>query len=158
MKQKFSISEDEIIRDWSLNRGDLTFVKKFIKQYQLWGYLQVCALRLFGQLLDNPNTLDTRIIGYACKSLVLDIVGTVDVPIRDATKTDYKKSIFSYLHFKPFRHAKITFHHWLEQKMKAGMLIPEKLIPEAEAFLIASKIALPSLYYLRREINSFCSH
>lgn len=158
MKQKRILSEDEIIRDWSLNADDLTFVKNFRKQYQLWCYLQVCALKLFGQLLDNPNTLDTRIIGHSCKVLVLDIVGTVNVPARDATRTDYKKSIFSHLGFKPFNNEKITFHHWLEQKMKGSMLIPEKLIPEAEAFLISCKIALPTPYYLKREINSFCSH
>ena len=38
------------------------------------------------------------------------------------------------------------------------MLIPEKLIPEAEVFLVSNKIALPTVYYLKREINSFCSH
>lgn len=94
------LSEDEIIRDWSLHTEDLVFVKKFRKQYQLWAYLQVCSLKLLGQLLDNPNTLDTRIIGHACKSLTLDIIGTVGVPDRDATRTDYKKSIFSHLDFK----------------------------------------------------------
>ncbi|VEB36013.1 Transposase and inactivated derivatives, TnpA family [Legionella sainthelensi] len=114
-------------------------------------------MRLFGQLLDNPNSLDTRIIGHACKLLGLDIVGTVVLPMRDATKTDYKKSIFSHLNFKPFNESKALFYDWLQQKIQTGMLIPEKLIPEAEAFLIISKVALPTLYYLKREINSFCS-
>lgn len=65
------ISEEEIIRDWSLHTEDLEFVKKFRNQYQLWVYLQVCSLKLLGQMLDNPNTLDTRIIGHACKTLTL---------------------------------------------------------------------------------------
>ena len=51
------LSEDEIIRDWSLHVEDIVFVKKFRKKYQLWVYLQVCSLKLLGQLLDNPNTL-----------------------------------------------------------------------------------------------------
>ena len=45
----FGISEDEIIRDWSLHDEDFVFVKKFRKQYQLWVYLQVCSLILLGQ-------------------------------------------------------------------------------------------------------------
>lgn len=157
MKQQPRLSEDEIIRDWSLSTDDSIFIKKFRKQYQLWGFLQVCALRLFGQLLDNPNTLDTRIIGHACKLLGLDIVGTVNLPMRDATRTDYKKSIFSHLNFRPFNDAKAIFYDWLQQKMQTGMLIPEKLISEAEVFLIVNQVALPTLYYLKREINSFCS-
>lgn len=151
------LSEDEIIRDWSLHSNDLAFIKKFRRQYQLWIYLQVCSLRLLGQLLDNPNTLNTRIVGHACKSLALDIVGTVEVPERDATRTDYKQSIFTHLKFKPFNNAKDKFYSWLEQKVQAGMLVPEMLVPEAETFLIMSKIALPTLYYLKRHINSFCS-
>lgn len=87
MKQ-VSLSADEIIRDWSLNAEDLAFVKKFKKQYQLWVYLQVCALKLFGLLLDNPNTQDIRIIGHSCILLSLNIIGTVEVPVREATKTE----------------------------------------------------------------------
>lgn len=105
----FGLPEDEIIRDWSLHAEDLAFVKKFRKQCHLWIYLQVCSLKLLGQLLDNPNTLDTRIIGHVCKSLELDIIGTVEVPERDATKTDYKKSIFIHLGFKPFNDTKKLF-------------------------------------------------
>ena len=96
--------------------------------------------------------------GYAGKSLALDIEGTVNIPMRYATRTDYKKSIFAHLNFKAFNASKTVFHHRLEQKMSAGMLIPEKLVPEAEEFLISSKVALPTRYYLKREINAFCSH
>ena len=135
----FWLSEDEVIRDWSLHAEDLAFVKKFRKHYQLWVYLQICYLKLLGQLLDNPNTLDTRIIGHACKSLKLDIIGTVEVPERDATRTDYKKSIFTQLAFKSFNDSKEAFYRWLEQKAQGGMLIPEKLVSEAETFLISNK-------------------
>ncbi len=108
-------------------------------------------------MLDNPNTLDTRIIGHVCKSLELDIIGTVEVPERDATKTDYKKSIFIHLGFRPFNDNKELFYRWLEQKALSGMIIPDNLTSEAEVFLISHKIALPTLYYLKRYINSFCS-
>jgi predicted nucleotidyltransferase len=35
--------------------------------------------------------------------------------------------------------------------------VSDKLIPQAEEFLIANKISLPTSYYLKREINSFCA-
>lgn len=157
MKYHSQISEEEIIRDWSLTITSILFVKNFRKKYQLWVYLQVCALKLRGQLLDNPNILDGRIIGHACKSLQLDIVGTVESPTREATKTDYKKLIFEHLDFQQFNTAKHVFYQWLNKQLEVKVIIPEQLLPEAEVFLVANKIALPTLYYLRREINSFCA-
>lgn len=44
----FELSEYEIIRDWSLHAEAPEFVKKCRKKYQLWVYLQVCSLKLFG--------------------------------------------------------------------------------------------------------------
>lgn len=157
MKSQTNLSEDEIIRDWSLNQKDKLFIGKFKGQYRLWIYLQICALRLFGQLLENPNTLDSRIIGYACKTLDLSIIGTVDIPSRDATRTEHKKLIFEHLSFLRFDESKKKFHAWLEQKVSVDIIICEQLVPEAEAFLVNHKIALPTLYYLKREINSVCS-
>jgi TnpA family transposase len=151
------LSEEEIVRDWSLGAKDLLFVNKFRKQYQLWIYLQFCSLKLFGQLFNNPNELDMRIIGHACKSLQLDIIGTVKMPDRDATRSGYKKLIFNHLKFKLFNNAKDIFYDWLEVKIQAGRMVPESLVSEAEMFLIANKIALPTSYYLKRYINSFCS-
>ena len=86
MMKDIGLSEDEIMRDWSLASQDLSFVKKFSKQYQLWIYLQICSLKLQGQLLESPNLIDTRIIGHACQYLGLNIVGTVFSPNRNATK------------------------------------------------------------------------
>ncbi|MBA8666544.1 DUF4158 domain-containing protein [Holosporaceae bacterium 'Namur'] len=157
IKLQANLSEDEIIRDWSLSLEDRLFVRNFSNQYRLWVYLQICALRLFGQLLGNPNTLDARIIGYACKSLGLSIIGTVNTPSRDATRTEHKKLIFEYLSFQQFDKSKPIFHNWLKDKVNSGRMIGEQLVPEAEAFLINHKIALPTLYYLKREINSICS-
>lgn len=102
--------------------------------------------------------LPCRIIGYACKTLEIDIIGTVIIPSRDATRTEYKKKIFTHLSFSRFEDAKPLFHDWLENKVKSGVIICEQIVPEAEAFLIRYKIALPTLYYLKREINSVCAH
>jgi len=157
MKQKPQLSEEEIIRDWSLNSVDISFIRKFKTPYQLYIYLQICALKLFGQLLDNPNTIDARIIGHACKLLIIEAIGTVKIPSRPATRSEYKKLIFSHLNFQEFNIGKSVFQQWLETKVISGILVPEKLLPEAETFLVANKIALPTLYHLRREINSCCA-
>lgn len=156
MTTRTALTEDEIIRDWSLNNADNAFVVKFNKSYRLWIYLQLCALRLFGQLLDNPNRLDSQIIGYACKALKLPIVATVNIPDRDATRTEHKKLIFDYLGFSKFEEAVNIFHNWLKQKIHVGTMTCEQIYPDAEIYLIKNKIALPTTYHLKREINSFC--
>lgn len=156
MDIRTSLTEDEIIRDWSLNNADNLFVMKFNKNYRLWIYIQICALRLFGQLLDNPNRLESKVIGYACKTLNLPIVATIDIPDRDATRTEHKKLIFDYLNFSKFEDAIDVFHMWLEEKIQTGIMICEQIYSDAEIFLVKNKISLPTTYYLKREINSFC--
>jgi hypothetical protein len=91
------LNEDEIIRDWSVDEKDKSFILDFRGKYQLWVYIQICSLRLFGKLLENPNNLDVSIIGYACKSLDITIVSNINIPHRDSTKTKYKKLIFEYI-------------------------------------------------------------
>ena len=83
-----NLSEDEIVRDWSIGDDDKMFVTKFSSDYQLLIYLQLCSLRLFGELLENPNNIDNRIIAYVCKILQIPIVATVKTPKRRATKAE----------------------------------------------------------------------
>lgn len=150
------LSEDEIIRDWSLSHSDKIFISKFNKNYRLWLYLQLCALKLFGQLLENPNTLNIQIIGYACKALDLPITATVKIPGRDATRTEHKKQIFEHLNFQRFEESIDQFRDWLDFKTKTGVMVYEQIQQSAEDFLVQNKIALPTAYNLKREINSFC--
>ncbi len=150
------LSEDEIIRDWSLNESDKKFISKFNTNYRLWIYLQLCFLKLFGQLIDDPNRLDSKIIGYACKILGLSIVATVELPERDATRTEHKTQIFKYLEFSKFEESIDEFYDWLKSKVNNGSIICEKIYPDAELFLIKNKVLLPTPYNLKREINSFC--
>ncbi len=157
MKTQTNLSEDEIIRDWSLTTDDKRFVGKFKTQYRLWIYLQVCALRMFGQLLENPNALDSRIVGHACNTMNLPILGTVEIPSRNATRTECKKQIFDHLSFTRFDKSKSLFNEWLKQKVSMGTIISDQLVPDTETFLVSQKIALPTLYYLKREISSACS-
>ncbi|NQY75280.1 MAG: DUF4158 domain-containing protein, partial [Candidatus Margulisbacteria bacterium] len=115
-----TLTEDEIVRDWSLDQNDKIFVKKFTKSYRLWVYLQLCSLRLFGQILEIPNTLNSQIIGYACKMLELPIVATVPISNRGSTRTDHKKLIFEHLNFKQFEESAPSFQKWLNIQSKLG--------------------------------------
>ena len=148
------ISEDEIIRDWSLEAQDETLLRKITKEYRLWFAVQVCSLRLLGQFFNHPNDLESRVIGHLCKQLRLPMTGTVESPQRDATRTDYKKMIFDHLQFIKLEEAGDLFKNWLESKIAEGFLPAEELIQEAEKFLIQHKIILPTSYRLARAINS----
>ena len=150
------LTEDEIVRDWSLDQNDKIFVKKFTKSYRLWVYLQLCSLRLFGQILEIPNTLNSQIIGYACKMLELPIVATVPISNRGSTRTDHKKLIFEHLNFKQFEESAPSFQKWLNIQSKLGLIVQAHIQKKAEEFLINNKIALPTQYSLKREIDSFC--
>ena len=151
------LSEDEIIRDWYLKDGDKEFISKFNINYRLYVYLQLCSLRLFGQLLDNPNSLDTKIIGYVCRILSLPITATVKIPSREATKADQRKRLFEYLEFTSFEESLDIFEDWLQSIVDEGYIIAGKIAVEAESFLIKNKILLPTTYNLNRIIGSFCS-
>ena len=153
-----TLSEDELIQNWSLNDSDKRFLSKFNLDFRPWVYLQLCSLRLFGQLIDNPNTLDNAIIGYAYKSLNLPITLTVLLPDREATKTEQKKLLFQHLDFKKYDESLKKFHDWIRSEIKKGVITYEQIKPDAEAFLIKSQIALPTTYQLKRDINSFCHH
>ena len=91
------ITEDEIVRDWTLSSPDKMLIEKINNAYRLWVSIQICSLRLFGQFFSQPNDLESRIIAYIRKQLNLSMTGTVESPQRDATCTEYKKLIFEHL-------------------------------------------------------------
>ena len=150
------LSENEIIRDWSLSKDDLAIVLKINKQHRLWLGIQICSLRLFGQFLNKPNQLASEIIVYICKQISIPIVVTVEMPQRDATKSQHKKLIFEYLGFSKFDDSIELFKSWVQSKVEEGIILTDKILLQAESFLIKNRIAVPTLYRLRREINSIC--
>jgi hypothetical protein len=148
------ISEDDIIRDWSLEDQDKVLLAKITREYRLWFAVQVCSLRSLGQFFNHPNDLESRVIGHLCKQLRLPMTGTVEIPQRDATRTDYKKMIFDHLQFIKLEEAGDLFKNWLENKIAEGFSPTEQLVQEAEQFLIKNKIILPTHYRLTRAIHS----
>ncbi len=151
---KHNISEDEIIRDWSFSQTDLALINKFNKEYRLWIASQIGSLKLFGQFLNNPNELASEIIAYICRQVKMPITVTISIPQRDGTRTEHKKVIFNHLGFSKFNDAQNVFHAWIRNQVDNGIILVDQIVSKAEVFLIENKIAVPTEYKLKREINS----
>ncbi len=123
----YSLNEDEIIRDWSISKRDRNFISKFNRSYRLWIYLQLCALKLFGQLLEDLSSINGQIIAYACQNLQLNPVVTVSAPNRDATRSEHKKLLFEHLKYSKFETSRKLFHDWMLSKASSGMITYEQL-------------------------------
>ena len=160
MKTRASLSEDEIIRDWSLTTDDKRFVGKFKTQYRLWIYLQVCALRMFGQLLENLNALDSRIVGHACNTLNLPILDTVEIPSRNATRTEYKKQIFDHLSFTRFLMYIPTLP--VNFQFTTQMLFPalhgNRFLLLMVFWIIIPFLSLKNIQQIQRDLLNTCLH
>ena len=44
------------------------------------------------------------------------------------------------------------FKSWVQSKVEEGIILTDKILLQAESFLIKNRIAVPTLYRLRREI------
>ena len=83
------ISEDEIIRDWTFSTLDKQLLYKLNKNNRIWAGVQLCALRLYGRLLENPNEILGQVISYICRQL--DLAPTINIckPQRKATYIEH---------------------------------------------------------------------
>lgn len=102
--------------------------------------VQLCALKLFGQFINNPNELASEIIAYLCKQISFEITATVAIPQRDNTRTTHKKLIFKRLGFSRFDEACEVFQSWVQTKVDKGIILSDQISSEAERFLIANNI------------------
>jgi len=156
LRDTHKFSEEEIIRDWSLGQEDLALLSTLNKQYRLWVAVELCSLKLFGQFISNPNELTSEIIAYLCKQISFEITATVAIPRRNNTRTTHKQLIFKHLGFSKFDESRDVFQSWVQEKVGEGIILSDQIFPEAERFLIANKITVPTAYKLTREINSVC--
>lgn len=152
------ISEDEVIRDWTFSTLDKQLLYKLNKNNRIWAGVQLCALRLYGRLLENPNEILGQVISYICKQL--DIAPTINIckPQRKATYIEHRRLIFEHLQFSNFDpSAKEKLENWIIVKTQEGQILTEQLYNKAEQFLILNKIVLPSIKQLKRIISSICN-
>jgi TnpA family transposase len=153
-----SLSEDEVIRDWTLRPESKRLLLKVNKNHRLWLAIQLCAMQLYGRFIENPNTLCNQVTSYLCKQVDLPPTLIIERPRRKATFTEHRKLIFNHLGFTNFnKKAMAALQTWVKSKINAGILLIEQLYPQAEQFLLASRIALPSTKQLKRFIQSLCA-
>ncbi len=152
------ISEDVIIRDWTLTNDDKAFALKISKKYRSYVAIQLCCLRIYGRFLNQLSDLSHEISFYINSQLDLPIALQITKPERKATYLEYRKLIFNHLNFSKFDdEARTLLQEWIAKKDSLSLLA-EELFEEAQYYLISKRIILPSKDQLQRFINSICSN
>ncbi len=151
-------SDEEMVRDWTLSDADKAEIKQYYRQnYQLFIVIQLCAVRLYGQFLNDIHNLSPRIINYLAQQIDLPPSLTIDIPERPATLTQYRQNIMKYLGFQKFGDdVQVKLEIFLEEQAKQGFL-PDALFRKAEQYLIVNRILLPGKTVLTRLIRMVSS-
>jgi len=145
-------SSEEMARDWTLSENDLIEVSKYRIQYRSFIAVQLCAMRIYGRLLNDLHDLSPLIINYINQQLGLSPSLTVKTPEREATFLEHRKNILNYLGFKKLdENQKAALKEWLEQKARQGNL-PSELFYKAEKYLLSKSIVLPGPVILERMV------
>ena len=153
-----NISDDQIIRDWSLTKEDRSFLLKISKKYRSYVAVQLCCLKIYGRFSNQLSDLSHEVIFYINNQLDLPTALQVIKPERKATYLEYRKLIFGHLNFSKFDNSsKDLLQHWIAEKGSLS-LHAEDLCEEAKYYLISKRIILPSKDQLQRFINSICSN
>lgn len=152
-------SEEELIRDWTLSAQDRQMLSKFRRNNRQNIAIQICAVRLYGRVLNNYADLSPRIINYINRQIDLPPTLYVTMPTREATYLEHRKHVLNYLGFMVFNdEIKHKLEKWIVTQINKGIPLTDELLPKAEQFLLAKKIILPGTTRLRRLINSICSN
>lgn len=155
LPQEFS--DEEMARDWTLSERDREEIGKHRKSSRLLIAIQLCAVRLYGRFLTGLHDLSPRIVNYLNRQLDLAPSLTIQVPEREATYLEQRKTILNYLGFQKFDEAvQERLQIWLEERVKQGVL-PDALFQQAESYLLASRTLLPGPSVLERLIIHVCA-
>lgn len=155
LPQRFS--DEEMVRDWTLNRRDCQMVNKYRKQYRLGVAIQLCAMRLYGRFLNQLSDLSSRVVSYLSSQLDLPPALTVEVPEREATLLEHRNNILKYLGFRRFDvKVEADLDRWVEAQAHQGLL-PDELFHRAERYLLLNRIVLPGPTTIERQIVRICN-
>lgn len=150
-------SDEEMVRDWTLSDTDKQEVSRYRTHSRLFIAIQVCAVRLYGRFLAEVNDLSPRIVSYLNSQLHLPPSLTINIPDREATFSEQRKNILSYLGFSRYDdEAQSQLHSWLEKQAQQGFL-PDELFLRAERYLLAAKVILPGPSLMERLIIRVCA-
>lgn len=155
LPQRFS--DEEMVRDWTLNRRDCQMVNKYRKQYRLGVAIQLCAMRLYGRFLNQLSDLSSRVVSYLSSQLDLPPALTVEVPEREATLLEHRNNILKYLGFRRFDvKVEADLDRWVEAQAHQGLL-PDELFHRAERYLLLNRTVLPGPTTIERQIVRICN-
>lgn len=150
-------SDEEMARDWTLSEADQKEVGRYRTNSRLFIAIQLCAVRLYGRFLVEVNDLSPRIVSYLNSQLNLPPSLTISTPDRDATFSEQRKNILSYLGFSKYEdEAQSRLQTWLAKQAEQGFL-PDELFLRAERYLLSAKVILPGPSVMERLIISVCS-
>jgi len=150
-------SDEEMARDWTLSEADKKEVSRYRTSSRLFIAIQLCAVRLYGRFLVEVNNLSPRIVNYLNGQLELPPSLTIHTPDRDATFSEQRKNILTYLGFSKYDGAvQACLEKWLSKQVEQGYL-PDELFLRAEQYLLNGKVVLPGSSVMERLIISICS-
>ncbi|APC96158.1 Tn3 family transposase [Francisella tularensis subsp. novicida] len=155
MKQK--LTQELIIKNWTLSQEDLSEAKKIKSSFRLYFAIQLCSLRQTGKYIKYCSEISSDIINYLTKQLDLPPTLIVNEPSRRKTISTQRQRLLSYLQFDRYEGLIIaSFESWIEAEARQGKL-PNELNFEAQSFLLKNKIVLPGRSVLDRTIVSICN-
>lgn len=150
-------SEEEMVRDWTLSKADKKEVNRHRTNFRLFIAIQLCAVRLYGRFLAAVDDLSPRIVSYLNGQLGLPPSLTISTPDRDATFSEQRKNILTYLGFNKYDdNAQTNLKDWLSKQAEKSYL-PSELFLRAEQYLLNAKVVLPGPSVMERLIVSVCS-
>ncbi|BBA36997.1 transposase, TnpA family [Methylocaldum marinum] len=121
-------SDEEMARDWTLSEADKKEVNRYRTNSRLFIAIQLCAVRLYGRFLVEVNDLSPRIVSYLNSQLELPPSLTINTPDRDATFSEQRKNILTYLGFSKYDDsAQASLEKWLSKQAEQGYLVPERM-------------------------------
>lgn len=151
------LSDEEIAMDWTLSETDRLEIGQYRKNSRLFIAIQLCAVRLYGRFVAEVNNLSPRIISYLNTQLELPPSLTINIPSREATFSEQRKNILSYLGFSKYDDAiQAKLQTWLEKQARQGCL-PDELFQRAEQHLLSEHVVLPGTSVLERLIIQVCA-
>lgn len=150
-------SDEEMARDWTISETDKKEINRYRTNFRLFIAIQLCAIRLYGRFLVEVNDLSPRILSYLNSQLDLPPSLTINTPNRDATFSEQRKNILSYLGFSKYDDkARSRLQAWLAKQAEQGFL-PDELFLRAERYLLSTKVILPGPSIMERLIISVCA-
>lgn len=150
-------SDEEMIRDRTLSLADKQEICRYHTNSRLFVAIQLCSIRLYGRFLMKVNELSPRIVNYLSSQAELPPTLTIQIPKREATFSEQRKNILTYLGFSKYNdQIQLELQNWLIKQVGQGSL-PDDLYARTEQYLLNSKIILPGSSVIERLIISVCA-